>query len=288
VNQSFDAGRGATNQSFITTSSILKTTDYPQFTSTAPAQWDTGVAGPFEPFSPEHYVYSQRADIRYQRLMKTFTVGGDNRFSFQVSYDTEPEWDFVFVELQNEVGEWVTLPELNDHTQGGTPESTGQSCPEGWHELHPWLIQYQGADCSGIGWNAASGRSQGWTGWDFDLTPYAGQEVTVSISYVSDWAAQGLGVWVDDIQIPGAAETDFEGGLDGWTVGDPTQIGSGVNPLDWILTTDVGFTEGAMTSMDPPGAGGFRTLYFGFGFENVETDAARDEIMAQALAYLTS
>jgi hypothetical protein len=43
-----------------------------------------------------------------------------------------------------------------------------------------------------------------------------------------------------------------------------------------------------MTSMDPPGAGGFRTLYFGFGFENVETDAARDEIMAQALAYLTS
>jgi len=289
INQSFEPlSRMATNQSFITTSSILKVADYPQFTSSAPAVWDTGVAGPFQPFSPTHYVYSQRADIRYQRLMKTFTVGGDNRFSFQVSYDTEPEWDFVFVELQNEDGEWVTLPELNGHTQGGTPESTGQSCPEGWHELHPWLIQYQGADCSGIGWNAASGRSQGWTGWDFDLTPYAGQEVTVSISYVSDWAAQGLGVWVDDIQIPGAAETDFEGGLDGWTVGDPTEIGSGVNPLDWILTTDVGFTEGAMTSMDPPGAGGFRTLYFGFGFENVETDAARDEIMAQALAYLTS
>jgi hypothetical protein len=104
VNQSFAAGRDATNQSFITTSSILKTTDYPQFTSTAPAQWDTGVAGPFEPLSPTHYVYSQRADIRYQRLMKTFTVGGDNQFSFQISYDTEPEWDFVFVELQDEAG----------------------------------------------------------------------------------------------------------------------------------------------------------------------------------------
>jgi hypothetical protein len=287
VNQSFEAGRDATNQSFITTSSILKTTDYPQFTSTAPAQWDTGVAGPFEPLSPTHYVYSQRADIRYQRLMKTFTVGGDNQFSFQVSYDTEPEWDFVFVELEDEDGNWVTLPEANGHTLGGTAESTGQSCPEGWHELHPWLIQYQGADCSGADWNAASGRSQGWTEWDFNLTPYAGQEVTVSISYVSDWAAQGLGVWVDDIQVPGAAPTDFESGLDGWTVASPTEIGSDVNPLDWILTTDVGFTEGAVTSMDPSDAA-FRTLYFGFGFENVEGAAARNEIMAEALAYLTS
>jgi len=288
VNQSLAAGRDATNQSFITTSSILKTTDYPQFTSTAPAQWDTGVAGPFEPLSPTHYVYSQRADIRYQRLMKTFTVGGNNQFSFNVSYDTEPEWDFLFVELEDEDGNVVTLPEANGHTQGGTAASTGESCPEGWHELHPWLIQYQGAVCSGTGWNAASGRSDGWTEWEFDLSDYVGQEVTVSISYVSDWAVQGLGVWIDDIRIPGAALTDFESGPDGWVEGDPTEIGSDVNPLDWILTTDVGFTEGAMTSMDPLGAGGFRTLYFGFGFENVETDAARDEIMAQALAYLTS
>ena len=277
----------ATNQSFITTSSILKTADYPQFTSTAPAQWDTGIAGPFEPFSGTHYVYSQRADIRYQRLMKTFTVGGDSQFSFQVSYDTEPDWDFVFVELEDADGNTVMLPELNGHTQGGTPASTGESCPEGWHELHPYLIQYQGADCSGTDWNAASGRSDGWTEWEFDLSAYAGEEVTVSISYVSDWAAQGLGVWIDDIQVPGAALTDFESGPDGWVEGDPTELGSDVNPLDWTLTTDVGFTEGAVTSMDPSDAA-FRTLYFGFGFENVEGAAARNEIMAEALAYLTS
>ena len=287
INQAFAAGRDATTQSFITTSSILKTSDYPQFTSTAPAQWVTGVAGPYEPLSGTHYVYSQRADIRYQRLMKTFTVGGDNQFSFNVSYDTEPEWDFVFVELQDEDGNWVTLPEANGHTLGGTAASTGQSCPEGWHELHPWLIQYQGADCSGTDWNAASGRSQGWTEWGFDLTPYAGQEVTVSISYASDWAVQGLGVWIDDIQVPGAAPTDFESGLDGWNVGNPTEIGSDINPLDWILTTDVGYTEGAVTSMDPSDAA-FRTLYFGFGFENVDGVDARNEMMDRALDYLTS
>jgi hypothetical protein len=283
VNQSFAAGRDATTQSFITTSSILKPADYGQFTSTAPAEWGTGIAGAYEPYSPTHYVYSQRADIRYQRLMKTFTVGGDNQFSFFVSYDTELDWDFVFVELQDANGDWVTLPEAS--VPSHTSNSTGNSCPEGWHELHPWLEQYQGADCSGAGWNAASGRSNGWQEWQFDLSAYAGQEVTVSISYASDWAVQGLGVWIDDIQVPSAALTDFEGGMDGWVFGDPTEIGSDVNPLDWILTTDVGFTEGAVTSMTPDDAA-FRTLYFGFGFENVVGATEREEIMTEALDYL--
>jgi len=287
IDQGFTTGRGATTQSFITTSSILKISDYPQFTSTAPAQWITGVAGAYSPYSGTHYVYSQRADVRYQRLMKSFTVGGDGQFSFQVSYDTEPEWDFVFVELQDENGNWVTLPEKNGNTQGGTPESTGQSCPAGWFELHPWLEQYEGAGCTGEGWNAASGRSAGWTKWEFDLGAYAGQNVTVSISYASDWATQGLGVWIDDVQVPGAPITDFESGLNGWTVGDPTEIGSDPNPLDWNLTTDVEFTEGAMTSMNP-GDADFRTLYFGFGLENVVGDAARNEMMDRALDYLTS
>jgi hypothetical protein len=40
-----------------------------------------------------------------------------------------------------------------------------------------------------------------------------------------------------------------------------------------------------MTSMDPPGPG-FRTLYYGFGFENVGGVAARNELMDGALDYL--
>jgi len=291
INQSFAAGRDATNQSFITTSSILKPdtgnplTSYPQFTSTAPAQWETGVAGAFEPHGGLQYVYSQRADIRYQRLMNTFTpTGGDDQLSFSISYDTEPDWDFVFVELEDEAGNKVTLPEAN----GQTSNSTGESCPEGWFELHPSLEQYEGADCAGAGWNAASGRSQGWQDWQFDLSAYHGQEVTVSISYASDWATQGLGVWIDDIDAPGAAaDNGFETDLGTWVVGDPTEIGSAVNALDWIVTTDVGFTEGAMTSMLPSDAD-FRTLYFGFGFENVDTPEARAEMMQLALDYLTA
>jgi hypothetical protein len=286
INQTFAAGRDATTQSFITTSSILKTDTYPQFTSTAPGEWVTGIAGPYEPHSPTHYVYSQRADVRYQRLMNTFTVApGDDQLSFFISYDTEPNWDFVFVEAHT-VGQddWVTLP-----VAGITSSDTGESCPEGWFELHPWLERYQGADCSGAGWNATSGRSPGWEEWAVDLSSFGNANVEVSISYASDWATQGLGVWIDDIDAPGtAADTDFEAsGMAGWTVGDPTELGSDVNALDWTLTTDVGFTEGAMTSMIP-GDADFRTLYFGFGFENVDTPEARAEMMQLALDYLTA
>jgi hypothetical protein len=294
INQTFAAGRDATTQSFITTSSILKTSDYPQFTSTAPAQWETGLAGPYEPHGGVQYVYSQRADIRYQRLMNTFTpTAGDAELSFFTSYDTEQDWDFLFVEAHT-VGQddWVTL-----EVPGITGNGTGESCAAGWFELHPWLERYQTANClndpafESAAWNATSGRSPGWEEWTVDLSgpdgAWLGQDVEVSISYAQDWATQGLGVWVDDVDGPGTAgDTGFESGLGTWTVGDPTEIGSAINPVDWFVTPDVGFTEGAMTSMTP-GDADFRTLYFGFGFENVAGTDERNEMMDLALDYLT-
>jgi hypothetical protein len=291
INQTFAAGRDATTQSFITTSSILKTDTYPQFTSTAPGEWVTGLAGPYEPHSGVQYVYSQRADVRYQRLMNTFTVDDGTDLSFFMSHDTEPDWDFVFVEAHTPgQDDWVTLPAVDADTNLTiTSNSTGESCPEGWFELHPWLERYQGADCSGAGWNATSGRSPGWQEWKVDLSAWENEEVEVSISYASDWSAQGLGVWIDDVDAPTTAlgaDNDFETDLGSWTVGDPEEIGSAINALDWIVTTDVGFVEGAMTSMVPSDAD-FRTLYFGFGFENVDTPEARAEMMQLALDYLT-
>jgi Zinc carboxypeptidase len=311
INQSFDPGRGATNQSFVTTSSILKTDTYPQFTSTAPAKWDTGVGGAFSPNSPTHYVYSQRADVRYQRLLHTFTISSpdEDQLSFFASYDTEENWDFLFVEAHT-VGQddWVTLPAVDENGDPITSMSTGLdeetgSCVSGWADpsspdlLHPHLFQYQGADCGGApdfladGWNATSGRSPGWQEWNVDLSQFAGSDVEVSISYAQDWATQGLGVWIDDIDGPGTSgDTDFEAsGMAGWEIGDPTEIGSAPNPLDWTVppVEDVGFVEGAMTSMLPSNAD-FRTLYFGFGFENVVDPGDRDEMMQLALDYLTS
>ena len=193
-----------TTQSFLTTSSLHPPEDYPQFTSDSLASWDTGVAGAFSPHTGDHYLYSGRADVSYKRLTNTIDLTGggvtDPTLSFFTSYDTELDWDFMFVEAHT-VGQddWTTLPDQNGHTT----QNTGESCPEGWHtdpndEIHPFLAHYQtfngtGAACDPTGttgeWNAATGRSNGWQEWSIDLSDYVGSQVEVSISYASDWGA---------------------------------------------------------------------------------------------------
>ncbi|UUZ60637.1 DNA topoisomerase IB [Nocardioides sp. B-3] len=62
-------------------------------------------------------------------------------------------------------------------------------------DIHPFVAHYRGADCSPIGttgeWHAATGNSAGWQEWDVDLSAYAGQQVEVSISYLTDWGTPG-------------------------------------------------------------------------------------------------
>ncbi|HSI81751.1 MAG TPA: M14 family metallopeptidase [Solirubrobacterales bacterium] len=278
--------------SFVTTSSLLPPDQYPQFSSFAPAEWVTGFSGPFEPFDGDRYAYSQMANISYKRLARTIDLtevdaGDAPTLRFRFSYDTEPEWDFVFVEAHT-VGEddWTTLPDENGHTS----QNTGDSCPEGWHELHPWLERYQtlsGTECTPTGttgeWHASAGRSAGWEQWEIDLSDYAGSEVEVSISYASDWAVQGLGAFVDAIDVStGEGSTSFEDGepdpMGGWAVPGAPE-GSDPNPNDWERTGSVGFEEGAVTATED-------SLYFGFGFEGIDSAGTREAVMSRSLGYL--
>ncbi|MGH8957603.1 MAG: zinc carboxypeptidase, partial [Acidimicrobiia bacterium] len=230
------------------------------------------------------YLYSDRADISYKRIARSVTVpAAGGTMTFFTSFDTEPAWDFVFAEVNDiTTATWQTVPDLNGHTTS----STGDSCPEGWHELHPWLIQYQGADCSGAGWNASSGRSSGWEEWAIDLTPFAGHEIAIYFSYASDWAIQGLGAWFDDVTFSWEGTTeDFEAGTGAWAVPAGPPEGSGSNSNDWFRTTDVGYAEGAVVGMTPTDAS-FRTLHFGFGFEGISTATERTDVMCRSMNFL--
>jgi Zinc carboxypeptidase/Immune inhibitor A-like, MAM domain len=281
-------GPSANNQdhsaSFIATSGILPPAEYPLFNSWPSAKYDRP-GGPFDPHTGSYYAYSNIADATYKRLTRTINVpAGGGNLSFWVSHDTEEAWDHVFVEAHT-VGQddWTTLPDLNGHTSS----STGDSCPEGWRELHPFLDHYQtlNADntCSPTGttgsWNADSGNSSGWVQWSVDLSAYAGSQVELSIAYVSDWSVQGLGTFVDDIVVStGEGTTSFETGMDGWTVsGAPP--GSATNSNDFVRTTAENIPEGAaITTAD--------TIYFGFGFEGIATPDARNAVMGRAMDYL--
>ncbi len=291
------AGNGDSILSFLTTSSILKPAEYPQFATSQAIKLDRPAA--FSPTSGTNYVYSQQDDSSFKRLTRTIdlTAQTAGALSFQISHDTEVEWDFVFVEAHT-VGQdnWTTLPDLN----GNTTNDTGLSCPAfPITEFHPRLAHYMTytgpaggsadpADCTPTGttgvWNAATGNSGGFHAWNVDLSAYAGQQVEVSISYSSDAGVQGLGVFVDDVTVTtGATATtaDFETDLGGWAIeGAPDPTGPNApNDNDFIRTSDVGYVDG-------PGVATADTLLWGFGFEGVSDQATRASLMKDALTYL--
>ena len=155
----------------------------------------------------------------------------------------------MFVEAHT-VGEddWTTLPDAN----GNTSQDTGSRLPRPddpfWLDENPFLkplhhprARRRRPTCAPTGtsgaWNAATGNSAGFQDWNVDLTPYAGKQVEVSITYASDPGTQGLGVFVDDTKVT----------ADGATVSDDVVRGrssaagrcparppeSGTNANDW-------------------------------------------------------
>ncbi len=283
--------------SFLTTSSILPAATYPQFASQQAIKIDRPPS--FDPPTGTHYAFSQAADDSFKRLSRTVDLTGKTTadLSFTASYDTEPGWDYLTVEAHT-VGldDWTTLPDANGHT---TNDITGNSsCPQiPIVQEHPFMAHYVtlhpetspgagDATCDNTGttgtFNGATGNSGGFVPFSFDLSAYAGKQVELSITYISDEGVQGLGVFVDDTKVTadGAtlAETSFEDGLGGWTVPGAPE-GSDGNANDWISSTSVGYVDG-------PGVATGDTVYWGFGLEGVTGADTRATLVKDALTYL--
>jgi hypothetical protein len=297
----------ASNSSFITTSDYLGVTDpsgsFPQFESWPAAEYVSGITGPFDPHTGSSFMWSDRADEAYKRLSRTISVpAGGATLSFWTSFNLEQDFDYLIVEAHT-VGQddWTTLPDQNGHTSNDL--SNDQSCPGGWSNpddpanvLHPFLTRYQTFDpttgtCTATGttgeWNAANGSSGGWQQMQFDLSAYAGSQVEVSITAVSDWGFQQFpGVFVDDIESStGEGNTSFEDDadpMDGWTVPGAPQDDAGIegpNRNDWVPRGGLGIKEGAAVATPD-------TLYLGFGFEGISGAPTRNELMGRAIGYL--
>jgi hypothetical protein len=187
--------------------------------------------------------WSRTSDSSYKRLSRTISIPNDGaELSFWLERDTEPGWDFAFVEARTSGAEdWTTLKD----TTGHATHDTGLACPA-WHEVHPFLKHYQTDDgegsCTAEGtsgkWWAASGTSDGWEKWEFDLSAYKGTDVELSITYASDINGQRDGVLIEDIIVStDEGSTSFENDrnrdrLEGWTIpGAPK--GSPGNENDW-------------------------------------------------------
>jgi hypothetical protein len=297
-------GGGFGTGNFLVTSSVLPESDYPQFASDQAADWLLSGGAAFDPHTGSKYMYSQLASEGYKRMTRTIDLSGVSgtqpaNLSFWTSFNTELDWDFVFVEAHT-VGQdnWTTLPDQNGHTS----QNTGSSCIEGdgWGaELHPHLAHYQtyhangpgGADntCDPTGttggWHAASGNSGGWQNWSIDLSAYRGQQVEISIVFATDWAVLPVpGVMVDDTTVTAGGNvqsTSFEtqGDLGGWTVPGPHAGSPSTNVNDWTQSDRIPFEDAAVTQTE-------FGLLFGFGLEGVNGAGNRATLMRRQVDYL--
>jgi murein tripeptide amidase MpaA len=300
-NQGFVAEGIATTGTHLVTSSILDPEIYPQFASDQAADWATGGEKPFDPRTGAWYMTSQNVNEGYKRLTRTIDLRNAtpqqvSELRFFTSFNTEPNWDFLFVEAQTlnadgtGRGDYTTLPDANGHTT----QTTGASCAAGWsEELHNQIRHYTTYNPAGSGsctptgttgeWHAASGNSGGYQEWAINLSRYAGQQIEISIVFATDWSTLVTpGVLVDDttVTVGGqqVAQTSFEEDMGGWTVPGAHPAGPSTNVNDWIRSERI-FEDAAVTKSE-------FGLFYGFGFEGVDGADNRADLMQRTVSYL--
>ena len=178
---------------------------------------------------------------------------------------------------------WTTLPESGGAT---STEPPAECEPDGFLlQLHPFLAHYLGgAGCAEAGssgaWNSITGSTDGWQELSYDLAGFAGEQVEVSITYVTDPASGGIGSFVDDtkVVVDGSTDADgFEGAESSWTVGSEPE-GSPPNQGNWKIGEKLVNAFAGVATDD--------SLLLGFGLEQLEGDSARVEQLDQALTGL--
>jgi hypothetical protein len=154
--------------------------------------------------------------------------------------------------------------------------------------VHPFIFAHyvEQATCAPIGptgeFHPFDGDSGGWIDVAFDLSPYAGSQVEVSLTYISDVGVANTGVFVDDVvvDIDGAQESQgWETDQSPWAAAPPP-AGSPAALTEWARST------GLVQTVVSAAVATDSTVYLPFGFEAIATEAERNEFMGRLLDYL--
>jgi len=188
----------------------------PELISNFRGDGSSGIA----PHEGNYELYGGRAALLFNEctLASPVTLGADAELSFWTWYEIEDLWDFGFVQISTDGGSTWTSLANSDTTSEHDPSA------------HPDVL----ANLPGF-----TGSSEGWVEETFDLSAYDGQSVLVRFLYVTDWATEYTGFFVDEITITDGSGTLFSDGLESgsanWTL-DGWQWTSGLVDNDWQLT----------------------------------------------------
>jgi len=282
ADNSQDAGQS------VVTSSVLEPALYPAFAnSRSIADYASSGTPPFAPLTGDYYAGVLADNNQYNRFSRTIDLSGATGASlgFALSHEMEGNYDFFVVEV-NVVGtdQWTTLVDANGNNPPGVFLG---ACDDGLWNVHPFLFaHYVDAGCNPVGptgeFHPFDGDSGGWIDVFFDLSPYAGSQIEVSLTYISDVGVSNTGVFVDDVivTIDGVQELQgFEADQSPWAAAPPPP-GSPANLTDWARSSGLVQTViAAAVATDD-------TVYLPFGFEAISTAAERNEVMGRLMDYL--
>jgi immune inhibitor A len=148
---------------------------------------------PVDPSSGEFYYWSNYGHESHMRLSKDFDfrdVDGPIILQYQAWFDIERDYDYLFLTLKLQDGNWIIL----EPTSCTTENPVGANL--------------------GCGYN---GLSNGWIQESVDLSMYAGQEVLIQFEYITDAAVNGDGFLIDDIRIDAMGyDSDLDKDDGGW------------------------------------------------------------------------
>ncbi|MBP8646354.1 MAG: immune inhibitor A [Syntrophobacteraceae bacterium] len=173
-----------------------------------------------------HYQWwSGQGDLVSATMTLNDTVSlpaGGGTLSFDLAYDIEFQWDFLWVQVSSDGGtHWTIL------TNGNT------TCT---HESG-WIGGSYGfpEDLCGAGIGGFTGNNESYPSYGaqtFDLSRFSGRDILLRFWYMTDWSTPGKGAFIDNVRIVSATGTTLfqdngEGGGGNWSYAEGFEWNNG-------------------------------------------------------------
>ncbi len=176
------------------------------------------------PLSGSHFWYGGRSNYSESRLTRVVDLHDVEQATLQyaVYHDIESQYDFAYISVSLDGGvTWEGLTADGMQRKGPAHDPSGLSPTERFY----------------------NGRSEGWMLEEIDLSAYAGRQILLRFSYLTDSVVTRRGFALDNIAIPEIGfYDDAETPADGWLVEGFVRA-AGYLPQEWHLQL-VTFVEG--------------------------------------------